>query len=114
MKPFIKVMKALSDPGRVKIMKMLQERMMCVCEIQTALGIAQSTASKHLKIMEDAGLITYRKDGLWVNYMIADGRESPYAASLIGRLRHWLDNDPELKELMARLPDVQREIICGK
>lgn len=114
MKAFIKVMKALSDPGRIKIMKMLQERMMCVCEIQTALGIAQSTASKHLKILEDAGLITYRKDGLWVNYMIADGRESPYAASLIGHLRHWLDDDPELKVLMARLPGVQREIIRGR
>lgn len=114
MKPFIKVMRALSDPGRVKVMKMLHERMMCVCEIQTALGIAQSTASKHLKVLEDAGLITYRKDGLWVNYMIADGRESPYAACLIGHLRNWLDDDPELKKLMAQLPDIQREKICGK
>jgi len=114
MKPFIKVMKALSDPGRVKIMKMLQERMMCVCEIQSALGIAQSTTSKHLKILEEAGLITCRKDGLWVNYMIADGRESPYAASLIGHLRHWLDDEPELKELLARLPGVQREKICAR
>ncbi|MFO7761005.1 MAG: ArsR family transcriptional regulator, partial [Desulfobia sp.] len=38
-------MKALSDPSRVRILKMLQRRMMCVCEIQEALGIAQSTAS---------------------------------------------------------------------
>ena len=52
MKSFVKVMKALSDPGRVKIMKMLQRKVMCVCEIQAALGIAQSTASKHLKILE--------------------------------------------------------------
>ncbi|MCU0600734.1 MAG: ArsR family transcriptional regulator, partial [Desulfobacterales bacterium] len=44
MKPFLKVMKALSDPSRVKIMKMLQRRVMCVCEIQAALKIAQSTA----------------------------------------------------------------------
>jgi DNA-binding transcriptional ArsR family regulator len=47
-------MKALSDPNRVKMMKMLQARPLCVCEIKAALGIAQSTASKHLKILEDA------------------------------------------------------------
>ena len=49
-------MKALSDPNRVKIMKMLQNRPLCVCEIKEALGVAQSTASKHLKILEDAGV----------------------------------------------------------
>jgi ArsR family transcriptional regulator, arsenate/arsenite/antimonite-responsive transcriptional repressor len=114
MKSFLKVMKALSDPSRVKIMKMLQRRVMCVCEIQAALGIAQSTASKHLKILEDAGLITYHKDGLWVNYTLADGNQSPFAASLIGNLKHWLEDDPELKKLMGRLPGIKRENICGK
>lgn len=114
MKLFLKVMKALSDPSRVKIMKMLQRKVMCVCEIQAALGIAQSTASKHLKILEDAGLITYHKDGLWVNYGLADGGQSPFAASLIGNLKHWLEDDPEMKKLMDRLPEIKRENICGK
>lgn len=41
-KAFIKVMKALSDPSRVKVVKMLQRKEMCVCEIQYALGIAQA------------------------------------------------------------------------
>ena len=54
MKEFIKVMKALSDPNRVKLVKMLQKRTMCVCEVQAALGIAQPTVSKHLKILEGA------------------------------------------------------------
>jgi len=49
MKDFVKVMKALSDPNRVKMLKMLQHRPMCVCEIQAALEIAQPTVSKHLK-----------------------------------------------------------------
>ena len=53
MKPFIKVMKALSDPNRVKIVKLLQHKMMCVCELQGALGISQPTVSKHLKILEE-------------------------------------------------------------
>src|SRR4030065_2798623 len=94
MKEFIKVMKALSDPNRVKLLKMLQKRTMCVCEIQAALGIAQPTVSKHLKILEDAGLVGREKEGLWVNYSLTGGVRSPYAASLLGNLRHWLSADP--------------------
>jgi len=113
MKIFLKVMKALSDPSRVKIMKMLQKRVMCVCEIKEALSIAQSTASKHLKILEDAGLVTSHKEGLWVNYTLADGGNSPYAASLIGNLKHWLEDDPGVMELAKQLPQIRRENICG-
>ena len=114
MKTFMKVMKALSDPSRVKIMKMLQKRVMCVCEIKEALGVAQSTASKHLKILEDAGLITFYKEGLWVNYALADGGASPYAASLIGNLKHWLEDDPAVAGLALELPHIHREDICGR
>ena len=77
MKSFIKVMKALSDPNRVKIIKLLQQKMMCVCELQGALKIAQPTVSKHLKILEEAGLVDYAKDGLWVNYFLADEKKAP-------------------------------------
>ena len=106
-------MKALSDPNRVKMVKLLQHKIMCVCEIQAALGLAQSTASKHLKILEEAGLISYFKEGLWVNYSLADGTDSPYAANLLGGLRHWLDDDPGLVDIVEKLPTIRREDICG-
>ena len=113
MRDFIKVMKALSDPNRVKIVKMLQRKVMCVCEIQEALGLAQSTASKHLKILEEAGMITYSKEGAWVNYRLADGGRNPYSASLLGNLRHWLEEDAEVAGLVEKLPEIRRELICG-
>ena len=113
MREFIRVMKALSDPNRVKMVKMLQHKVMCVCEIKEALGLAQSTASKHLRILEEAGLITFAKEGLWVNYRLADGAQSPYVANLLGNLRYWLEQDPEVTKLIARLPDIRRENICG-
>jgi ArsR family transcriptional regulator len=114
MKDFVRVMKALSDPNRVKLLKILQERVMCVCEIQAALGIAQPTVSKHLKMLEEAGLVGHRKEGLWVNYNLADGSSSPYAASLLGNLKHWLKDDAEIRRLVEKLPDIQREEICRK
>jgi ArsR family transcriptional regulator, arsenate/arsenite/antimonite-responsive transcriptional repressor len=112
MKTFVKVMKALSDSNRVKILKLLQEKMMCVCELQSAIGISQPSVSKHLKILEEAGLVDYQKDGLWVNYFLSDGNHSPYAASLLGNIKHWLDDDPQIAELVKKAPFLNREEIC--
>lgn len=114
MKEFIKVMKAVSDPNRVKILKMLQHRSLCVCEMQAVLGIAQPTVSNHLKVLEDAGLVTYSKSGLWVNYTVTDGSSSPYAATLLGNLRHWLQDDPEMARILQDLPEIDREFICRR
>jgi ArsR family transcriptional regulator len=114
MKSFLKVMKALSDPNRVKIIKLLQQKMMCVCELQGALKIAQPTVSKHLKILEEAGMVDYAKDGLWVNYFLADGSASPYASSVLGNLKHWLEEDPEIAELLKKVPLLNREELCRK
>ena len=114
MKDFVNVMKALSDPNRIKILKMLQHKMMCVCELQAALQIAQPSVSKHLKILENADLVDSKKDGMWVNYHLTDGSRSPYAASILGNLRHWLEDDREVAELVERLPEIRREDICSR
>jgi len=114
MKEFIKVTKALSDPNRIKIIKLLQQKMMCVCELQAALRIAQPTVSKHLRILEEAGLVDFKKEGLWVNYFLADGKRSPYAASLLGNLRHWLADDPEIVELSKTALFLSRDELCRK
>lgn len=113
MREFLKVMKALSDPNRVKLIKLLQRRVLCVCELTEALGLSQSSVSKHLKILEEAGLITYAKDGLWVNYRLADGAKSPYVANMLGNLHHWLEEDDEIAAIVARLPEIRRETICA-
>lgn len=114
MRDFIKVMKALSDPNRVKIVKMLQHKTMCVCEMREALQIAQPSVSKHLRILEEAGLVANRKEGQWVNYYLADGSVTPYAASLLGNLKHWLENEKEIEGLIKTIPHIHREDICCK
>ncbi len=114
MKAFIKVMKALSDPNRVKIVKLLQHKMLCVCELQGALGISQPTVSKHLKVLEEAGLVSFEKDGLWVDYHLSDGVESAYAACLLGNLKHWLNDESEIVELVKKVPQLNRFEICLK
>jgi len=90
MREFIKVMKALSDPNRVKLIELLQRRVLCVCKTQEAMRSAQATASKHPKIL-DASLIAYSRKRLGVNYRLADGDRNPYMAGLLENLRHWLE-----------------------
>ena len=85
---------------------------MCVCELHAALRLAQPTVSKHLKILEEAGLVCREKDGLWVDYTISDGGRSPYAACLLGQLRHWLSEDAEVRSLLENLDSIRREDIC--
>lgn len=114
MKDFLRVMKALSDPNRVKIVKALQCKSLCVCEIHTALGLAQPTVSKHLKILDDAGLVVWKKCGLWVNYSLADGNASPYVATLLGNLNHWLQDEPKIARMVEILPSIRREDVCRK
>jgi ArsR family transcriptional regulator len=113
MKEFIKVMKALSDPNRVKLLKLLQKEEICVCKLQAALGIAQPTVSKHLRILEDAGLVSRRKEGLWAHYSLTNGSRSPYAASLLGNLRHWLADDPNIIAVFERSSNIREEERCG-
>jgi ArsR family transcriptional regulator len=113
-KEFIQVVKALSDPNRVRMIKMLQHRSLCVCEMQAALGIAQPTVSNHLKVLEEAGLVSSQKDGLWVNYHPTEGESSPYAATLLGALKHWLEDDPEVAAILEGLSGIRREDVCRR
>jgi ArsR family transcriptional regulator len=104
-------MKALSDPNRVKIIKMLTEKELCVCEMTALLGLAQPTVSKHLKVLEDAGLVEFWKQGSWVNYRLAAGDDSLYAKAMLVHIKDWLYEDEEIRKILKELPMVDRERI---
>jgi DNA-binding transcriptional ArsR family regulator len=67
------IFNAAADPCRIRILKLLREGELCVCEIMTALNRPQSSTSHHLSILKDAGLIKERKDGKWSRYRLSDG-----------------------------------------
>lgn len=103
MKEFIRVMKALSDPNRVKALKALEKKELCVCELQPLLGISQPTVSKHMKIMEDAGLVKKRKEGQWAYYSLSQGGQSEYASGMLTAMRGWLNSDDEVQRLLGEV-----------
>jgi DNA-binding transcriptional ArsR family regulator len=67
------IFKAMSDPCRLRILLLLKEGELCVCEIMVALDRPQSTTSHHLSILKEEGLIRERKDGKWSRYRLAEG-----------------------------------------
>lgn len=66
------ITKALSDPGRVRILLALRRGELCVCQITELFGLATSTVSKHLSVLSHAGLIQSRKAERWVYYRLPD------------------------------------------
>jgi len=62
---------ALANTYRLMIVDALSQREMCVCELVELLGCDQSTVSKHLSVLKNAGLVEDRKDGAWVHYRLA-------------------------------------------
>jgi len=61
---------AVSDETRLALLHMLRDGERCVCELQDALGAAQSRLSFHLRVLKDAGLLSDRKEGRWVYYSL--------------------------------------------
>jgi len=65
---------ALSDETRLAVIEMLRGGERCVCDLQDAVGAAQSRLSFHLKVLKDAGLVTDRKEGRWSYYALDPDR----------------------------------------
>ncbi|MCU0453255.1 MAG: metalloregulator ArsR/SmtB family transcription factor [Bacteroidetes bacterium] len=109
----VKVFKALSDPNRVRILKMVLVRELCLCEVRDVLGLSNSTVSKHLSILRDAGLILDSKDGKWVNFRVHDQADDEVVRSAIALVRKSFDDDAVIREDLKRVKRVDRAKICG-
>ncbi len=70
----IKVLKAMADETRIKILLYLLNGEQCACTIVPFIGKAQPTVSQHLKVLTEAGILSMRKDGVRILYRIKDDR----------------------------------------
>jgi ArsR family transcriptional regulator len=70
MQDILIIFKALSDETRLRVLKLLEQGELCVCDIVAALDMIQPKVSFHLAVLKDAGLIKDRKQGKWVHYRL--------------------------------------------
>ncbi len=98
MQDLIKATKALSDETRLRILNVLLERECCVCEVMQALDISQSRASRNLGLLQGAGFLRAKRDGVWIVYSVDWQTANRYAASLAKLVR----NSSVSEEILAR------------
>lgn len=68
----LKVLQALADENRLRIVEALREGERCVCELQQDLGLGQSLLSHHLRALRESGLVLDRREGRWVHYSLSE------------------------------------------
>jgi len=73
MKKLARVFKALADETRLKILALiLEHKELCVCDLVVTLGITQSKASRHLRYLVNAGILSDRREGSWMLYRVVE------------------------------------------
>lgn len=102
----IVILKALADKTRLRMLHLLKERELCVCEIEEVLGIQQSNASRHLDKLRNAGLVCWEKRAQWVYYRLNEEtlRHYPFLSAII---REDANKLPCCRQDMLRLENVK-------
>jgi ArsR family transcriptional regulator, arsenate/arsenite/antimonite-responsive transcriptional repressor len=114
---FETVAKAVADPSRVRILKLLEGGELCVCQITAALDLAPATISKHLATLKTAGLLQQRRDGKWVYYRLAEREFNLYAAPFLALLNSSLADDPTVSEdrrVLAIVNATPLQVLCDQ
>ncbi len=104
MKNVLNALKALSDETRLRIINLLYEKELCVCDIMEVLQINQTKTSRHLSYLKSSGLVSDRKQAQWVYYSLTpegkfkfiqslvfdELRQSPQPLADLAKLQEWL------------------------
>jgi len=100
--------KALSDANRLRTLMALRAHgELCACQIAEFLQITSATVSRHMSVLQSAGLIESRKDGRWVYYRLSEkGVKESRLADVLGWVFSILDNDPGISDDRRRLQEV--------
>lgn len=109
-----RLFKALSDTNRLRILKMLQSKPLCVCEMREVLDLATSTVSKHLSILKTTGFIIEEKDGKWVNYKINPQPLDKRISSILTMLDFWIADDQTIISDKQKVQKVDRYEVCSR
>jgi len=97
--------KTLSDPTRLRLLNLLAEGELCVCDLHGTLGLDQPKVSRHLARLRSAGLVEVERNGKWMHYRLARHGD-PLVRSVLAGLRSWMRQHPRLNSERGRLEKV--------
>lgn len=97
--------KTLSDPTRLRLLNLLAEGDVCVCDLHGTLGLDQPKVSRHLARLRSAGLVDVERNGKWMHYRLARPGD-PLVRNVLAGLRAWMRQHPRLNSERGRLEKV--------
>jgi ArsR family transcriptional regulator len=104
----VHLLRALEDATRLRILKCLQVRPACVCELVQALELPQSRISRHLRVLREAGLVVDARNAQWIEYALVEPRR-PAEAHLLAVTLGELGADDQVSRDLDRLETASRE-----
>jgi ArsR family transcriptional regulator len=113
MKESNNIFKVLSDQNRLRILKMLQIKPLCVCEITDVLQLAASTVSQHLSLLKKEEFILEDRDGKWVNYLINQSPGDQRISAILSQLDFWIGDNELIESDKQKVKVVNRFKLCG-
>jgi len=105
--------KCLADINRLRIVKLLGYKNMCVCELSNILKISQPAVSKHLKKLRNAGMISAKQNGFWTDYFL---EKNAFIYLILDKkaFQGMLDSDEIIKQDLRKAKEVDRTKLCSE
>ncbi len=111
MEQLAQLYKALSEEMRLRIMMLLTQGELCVCDIQAVLDEPQSKVSRHLAYLKHSGLVSSKRVGVWMHYLIKESADKTCMAQLAFMEEH-LAKLPQFGADRRKLKQFQKEKGC--
>ena len=104
-------LKAIAEPTRLRILNLILARgpEMCVCDLVSVLKLPQSTISRHLMTLRHLGLLSTRRDGLWINYSLARGQRAVPTGSFLALIGACCSSETICKDDLKRYDKLIKE-----
>jgi ArsR family transcriptional regulator len=114
LKDAVVLFKALADPNRLRIVLLLRQRELCVCELMFILGMEQSRVSHHMRVLREAGIAEDVREGRWIIYRVPKAVAPLLEGLLSGALRDRIGHSGEAAADRRKLEECLRENVRGR
>lgn len=117
MREILATMKALAHENRLRIVITLEGRELCLCQVVELLGLANSTVSRHLSVLQQARIVASRKQGRWNYFRLSEATESAEVAAAVALVVASRARGKRIAEDARRLrclPKVNPELLCRR
>ena len=107
MRDFLPITKALSDETRLRLLMAMRDGELCLCQLIDLTQLAPSTVSKHMAVLQQAGLVERRKDGRWHFYRLPEEPLSPAIEQAVAWVCESLAEEPMIRDDAKRLTEIR-------